>query len=195
MFREFEGRILVGGVIIAVLFIGGIFIYSKWSYTRFADEIGEPPLPQTKTADKIHPITTEVKKQSEIINVDSENSKQSINETNENIPTKGQVSKENTNTSIVTTEFDPTQLLSTFGMPEEITSLLDQNAEEGEFEKAEEHIKEKFGQSPAVDAIIDQLKNLSGRPVQLNELTELFETWIQVLPEEEQKTRRQLKNS
>ncbi|MCG9128577.1 hypothetical protein JT359_13340 [Candidatus Poribacteria bacterium] len=36
---------------------------------------------------------------------------------------------------------------------------------------------------------------MSGRPVELSEITSLFEAWIQVLPEEEQKTRRQLMNT
>ena len=33
---------------------------------------------------------------------------------------------------------------------------------------------------------------MSGGPVKLDDLTELFEAWIRVLPEEEQGTRRQL---
>ena len=35
---------------------------------------------------------------------------------------------------------------------------------------------------------------MSGRPVQLEEVTALFEAWIQVLPEEQHESRRQLMN-
>lgn len=198
MFKQFDGRIFVGGVIFAVLIIGGIFVYSQWSYNRLADEIGESHPSQTTIEDKNKLTTTEINKNSEIVNANSTDLNQPlpIKETTQNIPTEEmQVSEENTDTSTPTPDFDPTQLLSAFGMPEEITTLLDENHEEGEFERAEEHIKEKFGQSPAVEAIIDRLKQMSAGPVALDDITALFEDWMQVLPEEEQKTRRQLMNA
>lgn len=198
MFKELDGRIFVGGVIIAVLIIGGIFVYSQWSYNRFADEIGESSPSQTTIEDRNNLTTTEINKNSEIVNANSTDLNQPlpIKETTKNIPTEEmQVSEENTDTSTPAPDFDPTQLLSAFGMPEEITTLLDENNEEGEFERAEEHIKEKFGQSPAVEAIIDRLKQMSAGPVALDDITALFEDWMQVLPEEEQKTRRQLMNA
>ena len=39
---------------------------------------------------------------------------------------------------------------------------------------------------------MDKLKQMSGGPVELDDLTTLFEAWIQVLPEEQQENRRQL---
>ena len=196
MFKQLDGRILIGGVIIAVLIIGGIFAYSQWSYNRFVDEIGDSPPSQTAIANESNPTSTEIMQKPDKANTKSADLNQPIIETTQDIPIEEkQISEDNTDTSTPTTAFDSAQLLSAFGMPEEITSILDGNSEEGELEQAEEHIKEKFGQSPAVEAIIDQLKNMSGRPVELNELTDLFEAWVQVLPEEEQKTRRQLMNA
>ncbi len=196
MFKELDGRIIIGGIIMAVLIIGGIFVYSQWSYNRFADEIGETPQSQPTVANKNNPTSTEIMQKPNKAKTISDDKNQPIKEIPQNLSIEEkQISEENSDTSTPTTDFDPTQLLSAFGMPEEVTTLLDENSEEGEFEQAEEHIKEKFGQSPAVEAIIDQLKNMSGRPVELNELTALFEAWIQVLPEEEQKTRRQLMNA
>lgn len=199
MFKQLDGRILVGGVIIAVLIVCGIFVYSQWSYNRFADEIGETPQSQPTVANKSNPTSTKIMQKANKANkanTNSDDKNQPIKEIPQNLSIEEkQISDENTDTSAPTTAFDSAQLLSAFGMPEEITSILDGNSEEGELEQAEEHIKEKFGQSPAVEAIIDQLKNMSGRPVELNELTDLFEAWVQVLPEEEQKTRRQLMNA
>ena len=196
MFKELDGRIIIGGVIIAVLIIGGIFVYSQWSFNRFADEIGETPQSQPTVANKNNPTSAKIMQKPNKANTNSNDKNQLIKEIPQNLSIEEkQISEENTDTSATTTDFDPTQFLSAFGMPEEITSILDGNSEEGELEQAEEQLKEKFGQSPAVEAIIDQLKNMSGRPVELNEITELFEAWIQVLPEEDQKTRRQLMNA
>ena len=39
---------------------------------------------------------------------------------------------------------------------------------------------------------MDKLKQMSGGPVELDDLTALFEAWIQVLPEVQQENRRQL---
>ena len=196
MFKQLDGRILVGGVIIAVLIIGGIFVYSQWSYNRFADEIGETPQSQPTVANKSNPTSTKIMQKANKAKTNSDDKNQPIKEIPQNLSIEEkQISEENSDTSTPTTDFDPTQFLSAFGVPEEITSILDGNSEEGELEQAEEQLKEKFGQSPAVEAIIDQLKNMSGRPVELNEITALFEAWIQVLPEEDQKTRRQLMNA
>ena len=91
-----------------------------------------------------------------------------------------------------TSEFDATPLLSAFGLPEEVTSLFDEDADEVDFDEAQTHLIEEYGPSPEVEAIIDKLKQMSGGPVKLDDLTELFETWIQVLPETDQENRRQL---
>ena len=89
-------------------------------------------------------------------------------------------------------EFDAMPLLSAFGLPEEVTSLFDEDADETDFEKAQTHLIEEYGPSPEVEAIINKLKQMSGGPVKLDDLTELFEAWIQVLPEADQENRRQL---
>ena len=94
-----------------------------------------------------------------------------------------------------TPEFDASSLMSTFGMPEEVTSLLDEDAEEKDFEKAQEHLAEKYGQSPEVEAVIDKLKQLSNSTVQFGDLIEILETWIDVLPEEQHEIRQRLTNS
>lgn len=196
MFKHLDGRIIIGGVIIAVLIIGGIYVYSQWSFNRFADEIGESPPPQMTIVDKNKLATSEIKNKTKIVDTNSTVLNQSSKKRIENIPIEEkQISEENSDTSTSTTEFDTTQLLSAFGVPEEITTLLDEETQDGEHELAEEQLKEKYGNSPAVDAIIEDLKAMSGRPVGLSEITSLFEAWIQVLPEEEQKTRRQLMNS
>ena len=70
--------------------------------------------------------------------------------------------------------------------------LFDEDADETDFEKAQTHLIEEYGPSPEVEAIINKLKQMSGGPVKLDDLTELFEAWIQVLPEADQENRRQL---
>ena len=99
-----------------------------------------------------------------------------------------------TETSESTAEFDATPLLSAFGLPEEVKTLFDENADTADFEEAEAYLVEEYGQSPEVEAIIDRLKQMSGGPVKLDDLTELFDAWIRVLPEAEQENRRQLMN-
>lgn len=103
-------------------------------------------------------------------------------------------SVEMTETSESTAEFDATPLLSAFGLPEEVKTLFDENADTADFEEAEAYLVEEYGQSPEVEAIIDRLKQMSGGPVKLDDLTELFDAWIRVLPEAEQENRRQLMN-
>jgi hypothetical protein len=196
MFKQLDGRIIIGGVIIAVLIIGGIFVYSQWSFNRFADEIGEPPQSQPTVANKNNPTSTGIMTTPHKANTNSDDKNQLVKEVPQNLSIEDkQISEEDSVITTSTTEFDPTQLLSAFGVPEEITTLLDEEAEEGELKQAEEQLKEKFGQSPEVEAIIDRFKQLSGGPVALDDITGLFEDWIQVLPEEDQKTRSQLMNA
>ena len=187
MFKQLDLKLIGGIVIIAVLLLAGIHFYSKWDYNRFATEIGEAP--QSITPSEPDKITS------------SEQSKetQSPKSANENVKVKSKsvdeltnTAKEKPETSEPTSEFDPTQLMSTFGIPEEVKSLLDEDAEEADFEKAQAYLAEKYGQSPEVDAIMDRLKQMSGGPVELDDLTALFEDWIEILPEEQQENRRQL---
>lgn len=190
MLKQFELRILAGAIIIAVLFIGGIYLYSKWNYNRFSADLGGSPTstPATSTTgsqsalvNKTDPSTVQDKRLLEKVN---------INSTDINHQPSDETKQEDT--SEPSPEFDPSQLLSAFGMPEEVKSLLDENAEEKDFEKAQKHLTETYGDSPEVEAIMDKLKQMSGGTVELDDLTELFEAWIQVLPEEQQENRRQL---
>ena len=82
--------------------------------------------------------------------------------------------------------------MSAFGIPEEVTILLDEDVEEKDFEKVEAYLTEKYGQSSEVDPIMEKLKQMSGGPVELDDVTELFEAWIEILPEEQRENRRQL---
>jgi hypothetical protein len=188
MFKQFDFKVLGGIVIIAVLLVTGIHFYSKWSYNRFSTEIGAAP--QSTTPSEPDKITS------------SEKSKetQSVNE-NVKVKPKPMVKSELANTgkekeeSTEKTEtlgFDASSLMSTFGIPEEVKSLLDENAEEADFEKAQAYLAEKYGQSAEVDAIMDRLRQMSGGTVGLDDLTALFEDWIEILPEEQQENRRQL---
>ena len=187
MFKQLDLKLIGGIVIIAVLLLAGIHFYSKWDYNRFATEIGEAP--QSITPSEPDKITS------------SEQSKetQSPKSANENVKVKSKsvdeltnTAKEKPETSEPTSEFDPTQLMSTFGLPEEVKLLFDEDVEEADFEKAQAYLAEKYGQSPEVDAIMDRLKQMSGGPVELDDLTALFEDWIEILPEEQQENRRQL---
>lgn len=185
MLKQFELRILAGAIIIAILFIGGIYLYSKWNFNRFSADLGGSPTSTTASqsalVNKTDPSTVQDKQLLEKVN---------INSTDINHQPSDETKQENT--SEPSSEFDPNQLLSAFGMPDEVKSLLDENADEKDFEKAQKHLTERYGESPEVEAIMDKLKQMSGGPVELEDITELFEAWIQVLPEDQQENRRQL---
>ncbi len=193
MFKQFDLKVMGGIVIIAVLLLAGIHFYSKWSYNRFATEIGAAPQsttpsePGTET-DKITP--SEQPKET-----------QSVNENVKGKPKPTKVKSELANTArekegtAEKTEapgFDASSLMSAFGIPEEVKVLLDEDVKEADFEKAKAYLAEKYGQSPEVDAIMDRLKQMSGGAVELDDLTALFEDWIEILPAEQQENRRQL---
>ncbi|RKU26955.1 hypothetical protein C6497_12995 [Candidatus Poribacteria bacterium] len=195
MFKELDGRIFVGGVIFAVLIVGGIYVYTQWSYNRFADEIGAEPQ-STSTNESIQET-------GKITSSDQVKATRSPKSDNENLKGKQKYTVETESTHITedtaasgekteASEFDASSLLSAFGIPEEVTSLLDENVEEADFEKAQAHFSEKYGESPEVEAIMDRLKQMSGGPVSLDALTDLFEAWVEVLPEDQQENRQQL---
>lgn len=195
MFKQLDLKVIGGIVIIAVLLLAGIHFYSKWSYNRFASDIGVPPESTTPSKATSESDTTKPVEQSK-----STQSPKSVNK-NIKVDSKSVVESESTNTtenmeaSTEKTEipgFDASSLMSTFGLPEEVKSLLDEDAEEADFEKAQAYLAEKYGQSSEVDAIMDRLKQMSGGPVELDDLTALFEDWIELLPEEQQENRRQL---
>ena len=192
MFKQFNLRVIVGLVIIAVLLLAGTYFFSQRSYERFASDIGVPPESTTPSKAASESDTTKPVEQSK--------STQSVNK-NIKVDPKSVVESESTNTTenmeasaekTEEAEFDPTQLLSAFGIPEEVKSLLNEDAEAEDFEKAQAYLTEKYGQSSEVDAIMDRLKQMSGGPVELDDLTALFEAWIEVLPEDQQENRRQL---
>ena len=193
MFKQLDRKVIGGIVIIAVFLIAGIHFYSKWTYNRFATEIGAAPQSTTPS----EPVSETDK----ITSSEQSKETQSVNE-NVKVKPKSIVKSELANTAkegsaekTETSEFDASSLLSDFGMPEEVTSLLDEDAEAEDFEKAQAHLTETYGESPEVEAVIDKLKQLSNRTVQFGDLIELLETWIDVLPEEQHEIHQRLMNS
>lgn len=193
MFKQLDLKVIGGIVIIAVLFLAGTYFFSQRSYERFASEIGASPESTTPSKATSESDKTESVKQSKAT--------QTPKSVNENVKVKPTVKSELANTTkeneasaekTETPQFDASSLMSTFGIPEEVTSMLDEDAEEADIEKAQAYLAEKYGQSPKVDAIMDRLKQMSGGPVELEDLTALFEDWIEILPEEQQENRRQL---
>ena len=202
MLEKINMRLLGGTFVVVVLLCAGLYFYAGWSNKRFASELGEPP--QVTTTSKTIPKS----ENSEILRVEGETSVKPIGSANKDVSGKAIASEsestsdselanedapvEETETAESAAEFDVTPLLSAFGMPEEVRTLLDEGAGEEAFQKAETYLIGEYGQSPEIAAILDRLKQLSGGPVELDELTGLFEAWIQVLPEENRDTRRQL---
>ena len=189
MFKQFNMKIIGGIVFIAILLLSGVYIYSQWSYKRFASELDVPPQSTTSS----EPATP-----SEQSN--STPSPESVNKILE-VTSRPRGESESTNTiedkavsaeKSEKTEFDATHLLPVLGLPEEVTSLLDGEAEAEDIEKAQAYLQEKYGQSEEVEAIMDRLKQMSGGPVNLEDLTALFENWIAVLPEDQQENRQSL---
>ncbi|MDE0485289.1 MAG: hypothetical protein OXI67_22180 [Candidatus Poribacteria bacterium] len=193
MFKQLDLKVIGGIVIIAVLLVAGTYFFSQRSYKRFASDIGVSPESATPSKATSKSDKTE--------SVEQSKETQSPKSVNENIKVKPTVKSELANTAkeneaaaekTETPKFDASSLMSTFGIPEEVKSLLDEDAEEADFEKAQAYLAEKYGQSAEVDAIMDRLKQMSGGPVELDDLTALFEDWIEILPEEQQENRRQL---
>ena len=197
MFKQLDLKVIGGMVIIAVLLLAGTYFVSQRSYKRFESDIGVSPQSTTpsEAVSKNDTITPSEQPKSTLSpkSVD-ENIKGKPKPITEPESVNAAEEKETSAEKTETSEFDASSLLSTFGIPEEVKSLLDEDAKEADFEKAQAHLAEKYGQSPEVDAIIDRLRQMSGGPVELDDLTALFEAWIQVLPEEQQKNRRQLMN-
>lgn len=195
MFKQFDYKVLVGIVIIGVLLVAGTYYFSQRSYERFASDIGGTSESTTPSKTAAESGTTE--------SVEQSKATQSPKKVNVNLrgESKPVVDSESTNTTTdkettagktATPEFDVASLMSTFGIPEEVKGLLDEDAEEADFEKVQAYLAEKYGQSPEVDAIMDRLKQMSGGPVELDDLTALFEDWIEILPEDQQENRLQL---
>ena len=200
MLERFTMRMLGVAFVIVVLLCAGIYFYAEWSNKRFMSELGAPPQPpvaseltvETESEEVSTTLVEPTKFVSEDPNQDavvSEPESVDVPELmDEDVPVEA------TELSEPASEFDAMPLLSAFGLPEEVTTLFDEGADEADFEEAEAYLVEEYGQSPEVEVIIDRLKQLSGGPVELDTLTGLFEAWIQVLPEEDRKNRRQLMN-
>ena len=205
MFRPIKLRTLGGACVVVVLLCVGIYYYVQWDNKRFMAEIGEPPRSTTASEPAVETQSDDIQsvEQTTLIepvefvsdnNVVLESEPMEASEPEELELIDKVASIPQPDRSETTPEFDPTPLLSAFGLPEEVTSLLDEDVEEKDIEVAETHLIEAYGKSPEVEEVVDRLKQLSGGPVELDDLTELFEAWIQVLPEEEQGNRRQLMN-
>ena len=202
MLEKINMRLLGGAFVVVVLLCAGMYFYAEWSNKRFASELGEST--QVTATSKAIPQS----ENSEILRVEEEAFVKPVGSANTDVSEKAIASEsestsdselanedapvEETETAGSAAEFDVTPLLSAFGMPEEVRTLLDGSTDEADFEKVETYLIGEYGQSAEVAAILDRLKQMSGGPVELDELTGLFEAWIQVLPEEDRDTRRQL---
>ena len=196
MFKQFDYKILVGIVISGVLLVAGTYYFSQRSYKRFEAEIGVSPestMSSKPISENDTSNTPDKSKEKQSLKSDNENVKVESKPVVDSESTHTTKDKEATAEKIETSEFDASSLISTFGLPEEVKLLFDEDVEEADFEKAQAYLAEKYGQSPEVDAIMDRLKQMSGGPVELDDLTALFEEWIEILPEEQQENRRQLK--
>lgn len=198
MFRPINLSVFGGAFVVVVLLCAGIHFYIQWDNKRFAAEIGKPLQFTTasESAVKMQSDETQPVERSTLIEPVEFASENDVTPTPEPVEAPKRMDEEasvpQADTPETTPEFDPTPLLSAFGLPEEVTALFDEEAEETDFEGAQAHLIEEYGQSPEVEAIINKLKQMSGGPVKLDDLTELFEAWMRVLPEEDQETRRQL---
>ena len=198
MLERFNMRMLGVAFVVVVLLCAGIYFYAEWSNKRFMSELGEPLQPtvasestaETETDEMSTTLVEPAELVSADLNEDAIGSEPESVDVPELMGEKVPVGA--TELSEPASGFDATPLLSAFGLPEEVTTLFDEGADEADFEEAQTHLIEEYGPSPEVEAIIDKLKQMSGGPVKLDDLTELFEAWIQVLPESDQENRRQL---
>ena len=198
MLERFSMRMLGIAFVVVVLLCAGIYFYAEWSNKRFMSKLGGPLQPtvasELTVETETDQISTTLAEPTEFVSEDpnedavvSESEPVDVPELiDEDTPVEA------TELSEPASGFDAMPLLSAFGLPEEVTTLFDESADEADFEEAQTHLIEEYGPSPEVEAIIDKLKQMSGGPVKLDDLTELFEAWIQVLPESDQENRRQL---
>ena len=186
MFKQLDFKIIGTIVFIAIVLIAGTIIYSQWSYKQFVSEIGVLPQPTTSTE------TDTTTKQAKTTQPDNKNIETKPKPIVESSPTNITEEKEVSADKAEKPAFDASNLLPTLGLPEEVTSLLDGEPDEADYEKAQEYLQEKYGQSPEVEAIIDRLKGMTGGRVDIEDLTALFEDWIEVLPEDQQENKQNL---
>ncbi|MDD9974305.1 MAG: hypothetical protein OYL97_24890 [Candidatus Poribacteria bacterium] len=200
MLERFTMRMLGVAFVIVVLLCAGIYFYAEWSNKRFMSELGAPPQPPVASELTVEieseEVSTTLVEPTKFVSEDPNQDAVVSEPESVDVPElmDEDVPVEATELSEPASEFDAMPLLSAFGLPEEVTTLFDEGADEADFEEAEAYLVEEYGQSPEVEVIIDRLKQLSGGPVELDTLTGLFEAWIQVLPEEDRENRRQLMN-
>ena len=198
MLKHINLGVLGGACVVVVLICAGIYFYVQWDNKRFMSELREPPQFTTASKPPAEIQSDELQSVEQTTLIEPTEFMSENDGVQASAPVEGmelmdeEASVAQTDTSETASEFDATPLLSAFGLPEEVTSLFDEEADEADFEEAQMHLIEEYGPSPEVEAIIDKLKQMSGGPVKLDDLTALFEAWIQVLPEEEQGNRRQL---
>jgi len=184
MFKQLDHKIIGTVALIAILLVAGTIIYTQWSYKQFASEIDESTQSTTSKS-----TSTETDTPAEL--------PKTTQPVNENIDTKPKSVAESHPTNITEDKpekpaFDATNLLPAMGLPEEVTSLLEGEPDEADYEKAEAYLQEKYGDSAEVKAIMDRLKGMSGGSVDVKDLTALFEDWLQVLPEDQQEKKQHL---
>ena len=198
MLKHINLGVLGGACVVVVLICAGIYFYVQWDNKRFVSELGEPPQFTTASKPPAEIQSDELQSVEQTTLIEPTEFMSENDGVQASAPVEGmelmdeEASVAQTDTSETASKFDATPLLSAFGLPEEVASLFDEGADEADFEEAQMHLIEEYGPSPEVEAIIDKLKQMSGGPVKLDDLTALFEAWIQVLPEEEQGNRRQL---
>ena len=207
LLRKFNLKKLGGVFVIVVLLCVGINYYAEWSNEHFASKFREPPQVSTSSEpavetsndsnDEVPPVEQAISfEQPEFVDEDTNTNIVVFDpepvETPEPMDEETPVQAAELSESF--TEFDLMLLLSEFELPEEVTSLLDENedADEDDFEEAETYFVEEYGQSPEVEEIVDRLQQMSGSRVEIDPLTGLFESWVQLLPEEDQATHREL---
>ncbi len=191
---------LIGLFIVLAFLCAGLYFYTEWSNRRFAEELGEIPT-FAPSAEPAEPTA----EQDDIPQVTTQTGTVETPETIADGTPDPLFAPDPVLDALDAAEmvevpvdepsesgFDAAPFLTAFGVPEEVTALFDESVDAEAFQEAESHLIEEYGASPEVEAIIQQLKQMSTGPVELDALIGLFEAWVQVLPPEDQENRRQL---
>lgn len=186
MFKQLDMKIIGTIAFIAILLVAGTIIYTQWSYKQFASEIDVPPQSTTSTETD---TPTKQAKTTQPVNVTFDTKSAPVAESSQTQVTEDKAASAS---KAEKPAFDASSLLPAMGLPEEVTSLLDGEPDEADYEKAEAYLQEKYGDSEEVKSIMDRLKGMSGGRVDIEDLTALFEDWIQVLPEDQQENKQNL---
>ena len=188
MFKQLDMKIIGVVALIAIGLLAGTYIYTQWSYKKFVSELDVEPQTYTSSETNTPAKQTKITQPTNVI-LDTKPVQVA-----ESPPTKVTEEKEASAEKVEKPSFDASSLLPTLGLPEEVTSLLDGEPDEESYEKAEAFLQEKYGDSAEVKSIMDRLKGMSGGRVDIEDLTALFEDWIQILPEDQQENKQNLMN-